>query len=349
MLLDSPAMLAHDHSPGQNVPRAISGTQIDDLAAICKAAGDPLRLEVLRVLRQDSLAVQELCTIFAIRQSAMSHHLKILAAAGLVTTRREGNSIYYRRSALGHAPGVNTLQAGLYNAIDQLSPTPAVQQRLRGIQATREQSSQQFFRQHADKFKAQQDLIASYEQYAETVAQVLTDAPLAQRDSVLEVGPGDGAFLLQLAPQFKHVIALDSAAEMLAKSQQLAGSEGLHNIEFIHGDTRHPQLAELKVDCIVVNMVLHHTPSPADIFLDLANHLKPGGVLAVTDLCQHDQDWARDACGDLWLGFDPADMLAWAHNAGLDEIASVYLAQRNGFQIQVRLFGHLHNKQGNSK
>jgi ArsR family transcriptional regulator len=60
----------------------------------------------------------------------------------------------------------------------------------------------------------------------------------------------------------------------------------------------------------------------------------------VTDLCSHDQGWARDNCGDLWLGFEPADLTRWANDVGLTDITSVYLAQRNGFQIQVRLFGH---------
>jgi ArsR family transcriptional regulator len=40
------------------------------------------------------------------------------------------------------------------------------------------------------------------------------------------------------------------------------------------------------------------------------------------------------------LGFEPQDLANWAADAGLQDIASVYLAQRNGFQIQVRLFAH---------
>jgi ArsR family transcriptional regulator len=40
------------------------------------------------------------------------------------------------------------------------------------------------------------------------------------------------------------------------------------------------------------------------------------------------------------LGFDPQELTHWAQDAGLADIASVYLAQRNGFQVQVRLFGH---------
>ena len=328
----------------------VAPVAIEDLAGLCKAAGDQLRLEILQVLRQDSLAVQELCSIFEIRQPAMSHHLKVLAAAGAVTSRREGNSIYYRRAVLGQQPGLDTVQSALFAAIDRMPPAAALQQQLSTVQQARENTSQLFFRQNADKFRAQQDLIASYGQYAETVAEVLRDAPLQSHKMALEVGPGDGAFLTQLAAHFEQVVALDNAAEMLAKSKHTATAGSIENIEFVHGDTRHPRLQSLSADCIVVNMVLHHTPSPADIFQDLANYLAQDGVLLVTDLCRHDQDWARENCGDLWLGFEPEDLLAWAERAGLGEIASVYLAQRNGFQIQVRLFGHrLSSNRGNER
>ena len=88
-----------------------------------------------------------------------------------------------------------------------------------------------------------------------------------------------------------------------------------------------------------MNMVLHHTPAPGAVLQDVAASLAPEGVVLVTDLCNHDQGWARENCGDLWLGFEPADLAHWAREAGLDELAGVYLAQRNGFKVQVRLFG----------
>ena len=313
---------------------------LETLSSLCKAGGDQLRLQILQILRQDSLAVQELCAIFDMRQPAMSHHLKVMTHSGLITSRREGNSIFYRRTVPANSNGLSKLQSCLYATIDQLTVPAELQAHLQELRDEREQSSQQFFRQNADKFRAQQDLIASYEQYADTVAELLAEAAPANKRLALEVGPGDGAFLARLAPVFEQVVALDNAAEMLAQSQQRASEDALANIEFVHGDTRHPRLAELQADCIVVNMVLHHTPSPADIFQDLAGCLAPTGVLLVTDLCRHDQDWARESCGDLWLGFEPADLLDWAEQAGLQEVASAYLAQRNGFQIQVRLFGH---------
>ena len=36
----------------------------DLLSSLCKASADPLRLQVLRVLREDSFGVSELCAIF---------------------------------------------------------------------------------------------------------------------------------------------------------------------------------------------------------------------------------------------------------------------------------------------
>ncbi|MBN7797293.1 ArsR/SmtB family transcription factor [Parahaliea mediterranea] len=314
--------------------------QIDALAALCKASADPLRLQVLRVLRNDSFGVSELCGLFDMRQPALSHHLKVLAGAGLVATRREGNSIFYRRSELGQRPELEPLQQQIFQTVDRITLPAPLHRGLAALQRRREENSRHFFHHNAHKFREQQDLIASYGQYAATVAEVLRDAPLAHRRSALEVGPGDGAFLLELAPAFERVTALDNAAAMLDRARATAEGAGLANVDFIHGDTASAALDGLQVDCVVINMVLHHTPAPKQILRDVAGLLAPGGVVLVTDLCRHDQAWARENCGDLWLGFEPGDLTQWAADAGLAGIASVFLAQRNGFQIQVRLFGH---------
>ncbi|MEE4660616.1 MAG: metalloregulator ArsR/SmtB family transcription factor [Halieaceae bacterium] len=328
---------AHEPRPGSD---RSAQNAIEAIASLCKASGDGLRLQILQLLHQDSLAVQELCALFDMRQPALSHHLKVMANAGLVTRRREGNSIYYRRAVPDATTEAGQLLASLLDSVDALPVSAQHAARLTELRAERVRSSREFFARNADKFRAQQDLIASYEQYADTVAETLESANLQQRRLALEVGPGDGAFLPQLSAGFERVVALDNAEEMLAQSRARAERLALDNIEFVHGDTRHSRLDRMQADCIVVNMVLHHTPSPASVLRDLARCLAPAGILLITDLCQHDQDWARDACGDLWLGFEPDELASWAAGAGLTETAGVYLAQRNGFQVQVRLFGH---------
>ena len=325
-----------DSAPGQLPPEQ----QLAALASLCKASADPLRLQVLRVLRKDSFGVSELCSLFDIRQPALSHHLKVLAGAGLVATRREGNSIFYRRSGLGQRPDLERLQNSLFETVDRIELPAVIENRLLALHLQREENSGNFFRDNAHKFHQQQDLIASYEQYADTVAQVLQDANLPRHHTALEVGPGDGSFLLELSPRFQRVIALDNAPGMLHQARHKTAAAGLGNIDFVLGDTRAAELEGLQADCVVINMVLHHTPSPGQILQDVASCLAPGGVVLVTDLCSHDQGWARENCGDLWLGFDPQDLTQWASDAGLTDTASVFLAQRNGFQVQVRLFGH---------
>lgn len=317
-----------------------SEQHLGELAAFCKASADQLRLQILRVLRNESFGVSELCSLFDTRQPAMSHHLKVLAGVGLVATRREGNSIFYRRGDLGQSSTLKTLQLQLLDTVDQIELPVTVQEQLVTLYQQRKERSRDFFQGNAHKFREQQDLIASYEQYADTVSQVLADAVGKRTGTALEIGPGDGSFLHELSPRFDKVVAVDNAAEMLEKARQLAAEQSLGNVRFIHGDTSSPELKGVQADCIVINMVLHHTPSPVAIFQDVAERLAPGGVVIVTELCSHDEAWARENCGDLWLGFEPEDLTRWADDAGLRDMASVYLAQRNGFQIQVRLFGH---------
>jgi ubiquinone/menaquinone biosynthesis C-methylase UbiE/DNA-binding transcriptional ArsR family regulator len=308
------------------------------LAAFCKASGDPLRLEILRVLSNDSFGVLELSQILAMPQSGMSHHLKILTKAGLLTTRREGNSIFYRRMQLPALTVLEPLQRALLNIIDTMPLDAGINERIAAVQAERAQRSQQFFAENAAHFREQQELIAAFDVYGIQAAEMLANCFPERGEHALEVGPGEGAFLAQLAPRFRRVTALDNSLAMLQQAQQFATDANLNNIEFVHGDTRTALRNNLRVDCVVLNMVLHHVPSPAAIFQDLAQVLQPQGTLIVTELCRHDQLWAQQACGDLWLGFEPEDLTQWAQAAGLSAGRSAYLAQRNGFRVQIRQF-----------
>lgn len=327
------------HGKASNIARMTpSGDPSTALLALCKASADPLRLDILRVLAHDSFGVLELCTIFDSKQSGMSHHLKILAGANLLSTRREGNSIYYRRAHRGADDPLCELQQSLFRAIDAQQVAEEYQQKIIDIQAQRAACSQQFFNENADHFSQQQEQIAAYELYGPHTIDLLDHSYTGSRDTVLELGPGEGLFLAELATRFSNVIALDNSSQMLDKSTAFAASRNLDNIRFIHGDTKCDQLQGFAIDCIVINMVLHHTPSPADIFSDLSSVVKPGGHLYVTELCHHDQDWARESCGDLWLGFEPEDLTEWAEQAGFTAGENIFLAQRNGFRVQVRQF-----------
>jgi len=206
------------------------------------------------------------------------------------------------------------------------------------VQTERAQRSQQFFAEHAGGFRAQQEQVAAFDLYGPQAAEMVNRAFPKKGALAIEVGPGDGAFLPLLAERFARVIALDNAPEMLNQAQALVRARRLDNVDCIAGDTRAPQLDGTAADCAVLNMVLHHVPSPAALFADLTCLLRRGGVLIVSELCRHDQPWVQQACGDLWLGFEPEELGQWAAAAGFRESGSSYLAQRNGFRVQVRQF-----------
>ena len=309
---------------------------VEQLSALLKASGDCLRLEILRVLDRESFGVQELCSIFAMRQPAMSHHLKVLAQVGLVASRREGNSIFYRRHHQSPAPQWQALWQNLLLSVDDLALRPELTERIAAVHASRADSSRLFFEENAGRFRAQQELIAIYQQYAEPLRELLDTTQLPSRRLALEIGPGEGAFLAELSPRFEQVVALDISDSMLNMAR--AHCSKLDNIAFVLGDTGTARQAGLQPDCIVANMVLHHTPSPADIFADMAALLNTGGSIFLSELCRHDQAWAREACGDVWLGFDPEDISHWAAAVGLQQGQHLYFAQRNGFSVQLRQF-----------
>ncbi|MGY2238645.1 ArsR/SmtB family transcription factor [Pseudomonas gingeri] len=315
---------------------ALRPDDCDELSALCKAGGDPLRLNVLRALANDSFGVLELAQIFAIGQSGMSHHLKVLAQAALVATRREGNAIFYRR-ALPHTelPG-GKLHAALLDEVDSLELPADVQARIALVHGQRAAASQDFFSRVAEKFRAQQDLIAGLPQYRESILALLDKLGFGPEATALEVGPGDGGFLPDLARRFQRVTALDNSPAMLELARQLCERESLANVSLQLADALLDD--SIQADCVVLNMVLHHFAAPAEALKQMAVLLRPGGSLLVTELCSHNQSWAREACGDLWLGFEQEDLARWATAAGLMPGDSLYVGLRNGFQIQVRHF-----------
>lgn len=59
------------------------------------ALSEPLRLQILDLLRDREHCVCDLCAVLSLPQSKLSFHLKVLKEAGLVRSRQAGRWIYY--------------------------------------------------------------------------------------------------------------------------------------------------------------------------------------------------------------------------------------------------------------
>jgi ArsR family transcriptional regulator len=67
------------------------------MAEVAKALGDPIRLQLVDVLRKHAgkVCVYELLPLFDVAQPTLSHHLKKLRDAGIVDSEKRGLWVYY--------------------------------------------------------------------------------------------------------------------------------------------------------------------------------------------------------------------------------------------------------------
>ena len=64
-----------------------------------KALSDPIRREILNLLKEKRMSAGEICEHFAITDAAISRHLSVLKEADLVRDTREGKFIFYELNA----------------------------------------------------------------------------------------------------------------------------------------------------------------------------------------------------------------------------------------------------------
>ena len=60
-----------------------------------KAIADPTRREILRLLRRGEMTAGDLAQRFDMTKPTMSHHFSVLKDADLLTSRRDGQQIWY--------------------------------------------------------------------------------------------------------------------------------------------------------------------------------------------------------------------------------------------------------------
>ena len=92
----------HKRAPGAPPATSPARPSVDSerakrLGAYAKALGDPLRLQLVDVLaaHPGELCACELLPLVEVGQSTLAHHLKTLADAGILETRRQGLFAYY--------------------------------------------------------------------------------------------------------------------------------------------------------------------------------------------------------------------------------------------------------------
>lgn len=111
--------LPHDHHEhtAEALQQLPSVKDFSNLADLFKLLGDPTRLRLFWLLCHCEECVLNLSAIMEMSSPALSHHLRILKASNLITSRRDGKEVYYKAS---EDPRAHTLHESM-KAMAQLS------------------------------------------------------------------------------------------------------------------------------------------------------------------------------------------------------------------------------------
>ncbi|HEY4330659.1 MAG TPA: metalloregulator ArsR/SmtB family transcription factor [Phycisphaerae bacterium] len=263
------------------------------------------------------VSVGELAEILKLPQSTVSRHLKTLADTGLVDTRRDGTSTYYR---LSEAAGKNASRQLRLLAKSHLENDPQAKNdahRLSAILRNREapRNGTDFFGKHAPQWDQLRN-----QWFGDTFHLEGMLALLNPNWTVADIGTGTGAMLPLIAPHVGRVIAIDPSAAMLKGARSRVKDFNLPNVEIRQGSAEHLPLEKSTVDVALLTLVLAYTAEPSLAFQEVHRILKPGGLILILDLQPHQVELFREKLNHRHMGFSQAQLTPWLHAAGFANI-----------------------------
>ncbi len=292
--------------------------------------GEPVRLRLLALVAEDELTVGELSELLGESQPNASRHAAQLKQAGLIAMRKQGTRALVSLSdgAAKDAVVKDALMSG-----QALCAADGSLRRVAEIVAQREATGREFFAK--PKGGAGELSPSELLPYVAAFAALLPD-----RDVAIDVGTGDGLLLDVLAPAYKKVVAIDQSAAQLDRARARAESRRFANVDFVLGsiddDATAHKLAG-RADLVFASRVLHHAARPAELVKRLARlcrapaggsggHATEGGALVIVDYAHHEDESMREQA-DVWLGFEPRELMKFARDAGIASPRVVSLPQ----------------------
>ena len=134
-----------------------------------------------------------------------------------------------------------------------------------------------------------------------------------------DIGCETGFITEGLVQRGLAVIAVDGSEAML--SQMMQKFTELDQIEYRMGEAGSLPIHDETVDYAFANMYLHHVELPPEAIKEMARICKPGGMLVITDLDAHSNEFLKREHNDSGMGFQRDDIRRWFEEAGLKGVA----------------------------
>ena len=288
-----------------------------------RVLAEPVRLRLLALAAEEELAIGELAGLLGESQPNVSRHLTPLKQAGLVLVRREGTRGLVR---IAEAAAADPVVADALASGRSLCEADGSLVRIAQVLRDRDQVAKEFFESRDDgRASARRELpdaVDASAAYVAALARLLPNRALA-----VDAGTGDGALLDVLAPSFERVVAVDRSGAQLDRARSRVAHRGYTNVSLLKAELGAPELREHVgegADVVFASRLLHHAPRPVDLVRQLALLARPGGAVVIVDYGRHDDESMRDEA-DLWLGFDGAELLRFAREAGLEDAEVIKL------------------------
>jgi ArsR family transcriptional regulator len=277
-----------------------------DITKYFKALSDETRLRLFNLLLQHELNVNEIVLVMRMGQSRISRHLKILADAGLLSSRRDGSFVYYRSVQGETNQHLVRFITAWASKDEELS---ADLQRASEIIQEQKSKTRRFFNSIADDWdRLKQDVLGDFD-----LNRVILERASSCQVAV-DLGCGTGDLLVQLLDKAEQVIGVDSSSRMLDKARNRLS--GIRQADLRLGELEHLPLPNEEADLAVAHLVLRHIPAPMTAIRETHRILRPSGRFIITDFDRHEEESIRQRYGGSWLGIAARQMQEWLEEAG---------------------------------
>lgn len=137
---------------------------------------------------------------------------------------------------------------------------------------------------------------------------------------VADLGCGTGFISIALANEAGLVFPIDNSINMLKELKNSIIKKNLNNVYPLKSSLDNIALFDESLDAAFINMALHHIHDADKAINEMGRILKKGGSVVISDVMEHNGEWAREEMFDEWLGFSNSQIAEWLKKSNFKNI-----------------------------